>query len=170
MTIDLRREGAEFRTWLEQKVSAAREAMAREQHLGSIGGIVALYCYVQNGWVGLDFDTREEFEFDGDISAAAWADLQKKPAWQTFAETEGTDSMTFTEADGMDTSLPADGMTDEFLSSHFGGTIAGVLAVAWEDGVFSSLPLRPGCVLSVNDFHGNWGWQAKEVSGKLVAI
>jgi hypothetical protein len=193
MTIDLRREATEFRAWLEQKVSAAREAMAqepppglignivyrgpaydvrsrrRENHLpGPIGGIVALYCYDQNGWVGLDFDTREEFALDGDISAAAWADLQKKPAWQSFAETEGTDLMTFTEANGTDTSVPANEMTDEFLSSHLGGMIAGVLVAAWEDNVFSSLRLRPGCVLSVNDFYGNWGWEAKEVAGKLV--
>ena len=93
MTIDLRREAAEFRAWLEQKVSATREAMAREPLPGSnivvrgfsydvrtrkagqllpgpIGGISALYCYVQDGWVGLDFDTREEFAFNGDISAA----------------------------------------------------------------------------------------------------
>lgn len=168
MTIDLRREADAFRKWLELKVAAFRQAMGGKQPPESVGGIVAMYCYVQDGWIGLDFDTNEEFEFDGDMSATAWDDLLNRPAWQAFAESQGDVAMTFIEKDGTKTSVPADEMTDEFLSSHFGQMIADVLRAAWSDGVFASLPVRPGCVLKVDDFYGNWGWEAKDVSGKLV--
>jgi hypothetical protein len=45
--------------------------------------------------------------------------------------------------------------------------IADVLTAAWKDNEFSSLTLKPGCILSVNDFNGNWGWEAQEKSGVL---
>jgi hypothetical protein len=170
VTIDLRRETEEFQKWVELKVAAFRQAMGEKQPPQSIGGIVAMYCYVQDGWIGLDFNTLEEFEFDGDMSATAWDDLLKRPAWQAFAESTGPVEMTFLEMDGTSTSVPADAKTDEFLSSHFGQMIADVLRTAWDQGAFSALPLRPGCVLMVDDFYGNWGWEAKDVSGKLVTV
>ena len=169
MTIDLRRESKDFRKWIEKKVSAAGKAMAAKSSSKSLGAIVALYCYVQDGWIALDFNTDKEFEFEGDVSKAAWRDLFKRPTWQKFAEAEGTASMTFIEADGTKSSMLAAKMTDDFLSAHFGQMIADVLAAAWQDDVFSALALRPGCILSVNDFNGNWGWEAREKSGKLRA-
>lgn len=169
MTIDLRREAKDFRKWIQQKVSAVGKALAAKKPSRPIGAIVALYCYVQDGWIALDFNTDKEFEFDGDVSKAAWRDLFKRPAWQEFAESEGSASMTFIEADGTKSSMAAAKLTDEFLSAHFGQMIADVLTAAWYDDVFSSLAPRSGCILSVNDFNGNWGWEAREVSGKLSA-
>lgn len=166
--INLRHEADEFRKWVELKVTTFRQAMDQKQSPESIGAIVAMYCYVQDGWIGLDFDPSVNYEFDGDMSQAAWDDLLKRPAWQAFAESAGAVAMTFIEIDGTKTTVPADEMTDEFLSSHFGQMIADVLSSAWGDALFASLPLLPRCILSVNDFYGNWGWEAKEISGKIV--
>lgn len=168
MTIDLRREAKDFRKWIQQKVSVAGKAMAAKKSSKPIGAIVALYCYVQDGWIALDFNGDQEFQFDGDVSKAAWRDLFKRPTWQEFGESEGTISMTFIEADGTESSMSADEMTDDFLSAHFGQMIADVLTAAWHDNEFSSLAIRPGCILSVNDFNGNWSWEAQEISGKLT--
>jgi hypothetical protein len=168
MTIDLRREAIAFREWIERKVAIVRGKSSKSP-TKPIGAIVALYCYVQDGWVALDFNTDEEFGFDGDVSKAAWRDLFRRPAWQAFAESEGTASMTFVEADGSESSKPAAKMTDRFLSAHFGGMIADVLAASWDDGVFSSLPLKPECVLSVNDFNGNWHREVRKTSGKRAS-
>ncbi|MGI8981011.1 MAG: hypothetical protein ACR2FY_17420 [Pirellulaceae bacterium] len=169
MTIDLRLEANEFRKWIHQKVSLVAKGKAAKSSSKPIGAIVALYCYVQDGWIALDFNTDDEFEFDGDVSKVAWRDLFQRPTWQAFAESEDTASMTFIEADGTKSSKVAAKMTDRFLSTHFGKMIAEALTAAWNDGVFSSLALKPKCVLSVNDFNGNWGWEARKSSGERAS-
>src|SRR5262245_13719567 len=169
MTIDLRREAKDFRKWIQQKVSLVAKATAAKSSSKPIGAIVALYCYVQDGWIALDFNTDEEFEFDGDVSKVAWRDLFQRPTWQAFAESEGMASMTFVEADGAKSTKAAAKMTDRFLSGHFGRMIADALTAAWNDGVFSSLALKPKCILSANDFNGNWDWKARKVSGERAS-
>jgi hypothetical protein len=169
MTIDLRREAEEFRRWLELKVSAAVGASAKKKGKAKpVGAVVALYCYVQDGWIALDFNTDDDFEFDGDVSKAAWKDLFARPQWQAFAELEGDALMGFVEADGSTESRAATEADDDFLAGHFGKMIADTMVRAHQDGVFTELGLRPGCVLSVNDFYGNWGWEGKEKRGRVT--
>jgi len=168
VTIDLRRDAEDLRRWIGQKISAFRETTSKEESLEPVGGIVVIYCYVQVGWIALDFNTDEVFEFVGEVSKEAWDDLLKRPQWLALEKSEGPISLTFVEPDGTLAKVSADEMADDFHSGHFGKMIADVLNNAWNDGVFSSLMIKPGCVVSVNDFNGNWAWEAKEVSGKLV--
>jgi hypothetical protein len=161
--LDLRREAEDFRRWVELKVAAVARTPAPEP----VGGIVAMYCYVQDGWVGLDFVAGAGFEFDGDLSGAAWGDLLQRPGWQAFAESDGG-PLTVVETDGSPAAVAVADMGDEFLSPRLGRMIAGVLSSAWAEGVFAPLPVGPGCVLSVHDFYGSWGWEAQEVAGRLL--
>jgi hypothetical protein len=168
MIIDLRSETAEFRSWIERKLAFSSKPAKRSSE--TIGGIVALFCYVQGGWIAVDFNSDAEFVFDGDVSGAAWDDLFQRPNWRAFAEADGTTVLTFIEKDGSGQSTLAAEATDEFLAGHFARMMADVLVSAWRDGVFSRLPLRRACVFRVDDFYGNWSWEAKEVSGQLVTM
>ena len=157
MKIDLRQEANEFRKWLEQKVVAATTALAKKGKgpSKSVSAIVALHCYVQDGWIAIDFNTDKEFEYNGDVSKASWKDLFARPVWQAFCESEDS-TLTFVQIDGSSNSMLQAEMTDEFLSGHFGKMIADVLAAAWGNGMFSVLPFQPGCVILIDDFNGNW--------------
>jgi hypothetical protein len=163
LTIDLRQEAQQFRDWVALKV-----ADPSRKPSSTVGAIVCLFNYSQGGWIALDFNTDEPFEPDCDVSKSAWDDLFERPTWTPFACADDAEPRTFIGMDGAESSVPAGDLTDDFLCAHLGGMIRDVLTAAWSAGAFSTLPLRPGCELDLWDFNGNWGWHAKEASGKLV--
>jgi hypothetical protein len=164
VTIDMAAEEREVRAWANDRVATTVAASGGGV---TVEAVVAMFCYVQDGWVALDFDSSPNFEFDGDVSAGAWSALLPRPHWQVFAEAEGAEPLTFLGTDGPVT-LPAAGITDEFLAGGFGRLVVEALSSAWRDGAFAPLRLQPGCLWVVADFYGNWQWEAVEQSGRLV--
>jgi len=121
------------------------------------------YQFDQGGWIALVFDTRPDAEPDGE-----WGSYIEENALQMNHWVEAMDSLfedekpvTVNISDGTSRVIRPDIETED-LAAYFGIMLRDALIEARGAGVFASLPLAQGCVMSVEEHDGEYGWPVYE--------
>jgi hypothetical protein len=150
-TVDFSDDLRKLQTYVTSRLMPARAAP------GPIGLIAVGFKLCQRGFVGMNFDTRDEYSFD--VSRALGDPLLKMPHWSRAYMQADRYGISVVRLDGTRKAIKP-GAGDAAVAAEFGNTLLSVVRDAKGKGLFKPLPLRNDCRLDVLEFDFMWAWTA----------